>query len=128
MNTYDQSGEMQKLLKEHAEAKSRMTTGIVRTAIGEFFLILASYTIWLYFIGLIFVIPAIPLLATGIPKLVTGIIRLVKANNRINRYKRQMSYGYNTPNNVYIQSPNYNVYQPQPTPDKWSANSDSYNN
>ena len=79
---------LSQLLAEFGEAKSRMTKGIVFTAVGYFLFCFGCGFITLYGLGIILMIASFPFLGVGIPFLVTGIIRRIKVNNKINTAKR----------------------------------------
>ena len=82
MNYYNEPNEMQALLSQHASAKSKMTKGIVLTSIGYFLLYFGICFLAAYLVGIIFIIPSIPLL-------IIGIINLVKVLKRNNLNKKE---------------------------------------
>ena len=79
---------LMELLAEHAAEKRKLTKGIVLTVIGEFLFCFGAPFVALYLLGLILVIPSIPMLVVGIKSLVAGIKGVIRANRAIKLYKR----------------------------------------
>lgn len=100
MDNFNYQMQMQNLLRQHSEAKSKVTKGIVLTAIGGFLVYLGICTLVAYLIGVIFLAPGIPLLVSGLKNLTRGNRERRIANLNIRMLKE----------NGYIENPNANIF------------------